>query len=212
MGYIPAAIAFGVLMSAAGFPAWWAVFLSVVMYSGAGQYAAIPMLASGSSVLGMTINIGVINFRHVFYALPLLDALPDNRLARSYCLFGLTDECYSTLTSLPADEVKRCFAKLVFLNQCYWVGGTLLGVLIGSGLNQLIPHLDFALPCLFVIMAYEQYTAQKIIWPCFLAVLALVLAKVITNHYALLLAIMLCAAVILLKAWWPNKKGDNHAQ
>ena len=55
MGYIPAGIAFGVLMSAAGLPAWLALALSVILYSGAAQYASIPLLASGAGVLTLTL-------------------------------------------------------------------------------------------------------------------------------------------------------------
>src|SRR5699024_4389578 len=69
MGYIPAAIAFGVLMRAAGFPFWWSLALSVLLYSGAAQFALIPMLAQAIHPLSMWVNVSIINLRHLFYAL-----------------------------------------------------------------------------------------------------------------------------------------------
>lgn len=206
MGYVPAAIAFGVLMSAAGLPAWWALFLSIIVYSGAGQYATIPMLASGAGVFAMTLNIGVINLRHVFYALPLMETLPKEKIKRTYCLFALTDESFSVLTTLPAEIAKALFTKIVLLNQTYWVCGTMFGVLMGSGLNDLIPHLDFALTCLFVVLAYEQYVAKKIWWPCVLAVVMFSIAKWLTNDYVLLLSVGFCALAIIVNEWLPKRE------
>lgn len=200
MGYVPAAIAFGVLMSSAGLPWWWAMLLSVFLYSGAAQYAAIPMLAAGANVASLSVNTLVINLRHIFYALPLLQQLPEKSLRRWYALFALTDESFSLLTTLPAEQAQKLFVKIVGLNQFYWVAGTAVGVAIGAGLNDLIPNLDFALTCLFVILAYEQYQAKRVWWPCVVAVVCFALASVLTVDYLLLLAVALCAASILLWA------------
>ena len=200
MGYVPAAIAFGVLMSAAGLPWWWALLLSVFLYSGAAQYACIPMLATGANVASLSINTLVINLRHVFYALPLLQHLPKRSLRRWYALFALTDESFSLLTTMPATQAQKLFVKIVWLNQMYWVVGTLMGIAIGAGLNDLVPNLDFALTCLFVVLAYEQYQAKRVWWPCVVAVLAFVVASVVTVDYLLLVAVALCALVILLWA------------
>ncbi|UOO92634.1 AzlC family ABC transporter permease [Vitreoscilla stercoraria] len=198
MGYIPAGMAFGVLSSAAGLPWWWSVLLSVCLYAGAAQYAAIPMLAAGAPTVSLSVNTLVINLRHIFYALPLLEALPKNSLRRWYALFALTDESFSVLTTILPEQAKRLFVKIVLLNQSYWILGTVVGIGLGAGLNQLIPHLDFALPCLFVVLAYEQYQAKKVWWPCVIAAAAFVFASLLTVNYLLLLAVAGCAACILL--------------
>ncbi|AUZ05993.1 branched-chain amino acid transport protein AzlC [Vitreoscilla sp. C1] len=198
MGYIPAGMAFGVLSSAAGLPWWWSVLLSVCLYAGAAQYAAIPMLAAGAPTVSLSVNTLVINLRHIFYALPLLEALPKNSLRRWYALFALTDESFSVLTTILPEQAKRLFVKIVLLNQSYWILGTVVGIGLGAGLNQLIPHLDFALPCLFVVLAYEQYQAKKVWWPCVIAAAAFVFVSLLTVNYLLLLAVAGCAACILL--------------
>ncbi len=204
MGYLPAGIAFGVLMSAAGLPAWLALLLSVTVYAGAAQYAAIPMLAGGAGVLALAVNTAVINLRHVFYGLPLLRYLPAARWRRLYCLFALTDESFSVLTTLPEPFRQPLFAKILFLNHSYWVVATGIGVLLGAGLSELIPHLDFALACLFVILWYEQFRAKQVWWPSLLAVAAFALAKWLSVNYVLLLAVGCCAVVIVLAAGWPR--------
>ena len=206
MGYVPAAIAFGVLMSAAGLPWWWALLLSLFLYSGAAQYAAIPMLAAGAGVAALSVNTLVINLRHIFYALPLLQQLPKRHIKRWYALFALTDESFSLLTTLPQATAQKLFVKIVWLNQMYWVLGTLMGLGIGAGLNDLIPHLDFALTCLFVVLAYEQYQAKRVWWPCVLAVVAFTIAHFVSIDYLLLLAVGLCSLGILLLQWRTGKR------
>lgn len=201
MGYFPAGIAFGVLASAAGLPWWVAVALSVVLYSGAAQYASIPLMASGAGVVTLALNALVINLRHVFYALPLLSDLPKGRWARAYALFALTDESFSVLTTLPEPLRQSLFTRIVLLNQTYWCAATVIGLAIGGGLTQWVPHLDFALACLFLILAYEQYRSKKIFWPCALAAVAFVAAKLFTQQYVLLTAVGLCVAAIVAHAW-----------
>src|SRR5690625_5383858 len=87
-------------MRAADFPFWWALALSLFLYSGAAQFALIPMLAQAAHPLSMWVNISIINLRHIFYALPLLKVLLRGRIKKYYCLFGLTYECFSTLMTL----------------------------------------------------------------------------------------------------------------
>ncbi|WP_051940847.1 AzlC family ABC transporter permease [Stenoxybacter acetivorans] len=201
MGYYPAGIAFGVLASAAHLPVWLTLLLSVVLYSGAAQYAAIPLLASGAGFAVLTLNTLVINLRHIFYALPLLPSLPLNRAERAYALFALTDESFSVLTTLPEHYRRPLFAPIVGLNQLYWFSATIIGIAVGAGLNELIPHLDFALTCLFVILAYEQYQSKRVFWPCVLAAVSLLLAQLLTEQYMLLTAVGLCVVGIAARYW-----------
>ena len=148
MGYAPAGIAFGVLASAAGIPWWMTIMISIIVFSGAAQYAAIPLIASGAGIFNLSVNTLVINLRHVFYALPLVDILPKNPLKKAYCLFCLTDECFSVMTSLSPDAQKGFFPKISLLVHSYWVLATIVGIIAGDQLAKLIPHLEFALPAL----------------------------------------------------------------
>ena len=197
MGYIPAGIAFGVLFVAAKLPAWAAVFASVVLYAGAAQYAAISLLATGTGFATLASTTLAINLRHVFYAIPLLPNLPSSMLARYYGLFALTDETFSVLTTLDQEKRQALLLPISFLNQAYWIIGTVLGVLIGAKLNNLVPHLDFALVCLFAILAYEQYRKLKASYPIYIAVIALVVGLLWFQKWLLLSAIALSIVLIM---------------
>jgi hypothetical protein len=101
MGYIPLGMVFGFLFVQAGGAAWLAVLSSIVVYAGAAQYMMVPMLAAGLPVGAIALATAVVNLRHVFYGLSLLDRLPERRGLRWILAFCLTDETYSVLTALP---------------------------------------------------------------------------------------------------------------
>lgn len=214
MGYLPAGIAFGVLAQVAGVPVWATIMLSLMLYAGAAQYACLPMLSAGMPVGSMATNIAAINLRHVFYGVPLLHYLPRNKIAKTYCLFALTDETFSVMTSLPTEARERLMLPISLFNQSWWVIASAIGVLIGSALNDLVPHLDFALVCLFAILAYEQFSVIKRFFPIGIAIIALMLASLLTSDWLLLAAIAICMVLILLRAFWVQRMsvGAEHDQ
>ena len=201
MGYLPAGIAFGVLAQVAGVPIWATIMLSIVLYAGAAQYACLPMLSAGLPIGSIATNIAAINLRHVFYAVPLLQCLPVNKFAKTYCLFALTDETFSVMTSLPAESRQALMLPISLFNQSWWVLATVIGVLIGSALSNLVPHLDFALVCLFAILAYEQLQTIQRYFPIAIAVVALIIASLFTSQWLLLVAIAICMVLILMRAF-----------
>jgi 4-azaleucine resistance transporter AzlC len=197
MGYLPAGIAFGVLAGVAGLPVWATLLLSVLLYAGAAQYACLPMLSAGLPIGNIATNIAAINLRHVFYALPLLESLPTQKLARTYCLFALTDETFSVLTSLPVQERKALILPVSLFNQSWWIIASALGVLIGPVLNDWVPHLDFAIVCLFAILAYEQYRLINSSRPIIVGAIALIIASFFSTDWLLIVAIFISILMIL---------------
>ncbi|MHC5224761.1 AzlC family ABC transporter permease [Ignatzschineria sp. LJL83] len=206
MGYAPAGMAFGVLASTAGIPWWMSIFISVVVFSGAAQYAAIPLIATGAGILNMSVNTLVINLRHVFYALPLVDILPKNRLKRLYCLFCLTDECFSVMTNLSKEDQRGYFPKIAVLVHFYWVFATIIGIIAGDELAKWVPNLEFALPALFVILWYEQMKNKRIWWPTIAALGFYCLMLWIVPQYVLLMALISSVVFILCRGLFSSKR------
>lgn len=205
MGYLPAGIAFGVLAQVAGLPMWAVMMLSIVLYAGAAQYACLPMLSAGLPIGNIATNIAAINLRHVFYGMPLLPYLPKQKLAKTYCLFALTDETFSVITSLPNESKSALILPISLFNQSWWVLASAMGVLIGSALSDLVPHLDFALVCLFAILAYEQYQSIKRYFPIGVAIISLAIAALFTTQWLLLVAISICVIFILARGIWVER-------
>lgn len=209
LGYFPAGIAFGVLLNVAGFPIWTALFISLVMYSGAAQYAIIPMLTAQMSPATIHFNIFIINLRHIFYATPIRAELPQSRLKKFYILYALTDETFSLLTTLDSNTRRRLCFPIALLNHVYWVSASLIGAALGDGLNRLIPNLDFAMICLFVILCFEQYLSRHSVKPLWIALGAWIFAHFLSEEYAFLLAVLLCLAALLLQCRLQKDKASG---
>ncbi len=199
MGYLPASMAFGILATVAGIPVWLSFFISICVFSGAAQYAAIPLIVSGASLVNLSLNTLAINLRHMFYALPILDALPQNKIKRIYCLFCLTDECFSLMVTLPKVLQARYFFKIAVLVHGYWLLGTFIGAVAGDVIGSRIPNLEFALTCLFVILWYEQLQQKKAIWPTLIACPAFLLTYFVAPSLVLIGALILSVLGILIR-------------
>ena len=199
MGYIPAGIAFGLFAVQQGLVWYWAVLMSLWVYAGAAQFAAVALLAAGVNTWGIIFTVGVINLRHIFYGWPLLAHLPARGWARYYALASLTDESYSLLTSQPHLQQSTQLVWVCGLNQLYWVVGTLLGAVFGTWLGMKIPGVEFALTALFAILWFEQYRALRQPWPFIVGVISYVLARCLPTQQTLFFALTIAVLLLTMK-------------
>ena len=211
MGYIPLGIVFGFLFVQAGAAWWLAVLASVLVFAGAAQYMMIPMLAAGLSVGTIALATAIVNVRHVFYGLSLLNKLPPEKLSRWYLIFGLTDETYSVLTTMPATTSHRQMLVIGLLNQGWWVLGTLIGAVIGAQAQVTLTGLDFALASLFAVLTVEQWRVRKSSAPLWAALAGYAVAYLSVPRHALVISISVCvAAAVLLFARSQRKEEAAH--
>ena len=212
MGYIPLGIVFGFLFVQAGAAWWLAVLASVLVFAGAAQYMMIPMLAAGLSVGTIALATAIVNLRHVFYGLSLLNKLPQAKFPRWVQIFGLTDETYSVLTTMPAATSHRQMLVIGLLNQAWWVLGTLIGAVIGAQAQVTLAGLDFALASLFAVLTVEQWRSRPTSTPLWAALAGYALAYVLAPQHALVIAIAVCVAVALaLHSRRQGKEPSTHA-
>ncbi|CAA9448090.1 MAG: hypothetical protein AVDCRST_MAG28-1077 [uncultured Rubrobacteraceae bacterium] len=190
VGYLPAAVAFGVAARGAGLSTVETVAMSLIVFSGASQFALAGLVAVGTSWL-VIVAIGlVLGVRHILYGpslAPLLGRMGAGRAATA--AFGLTDEVFAVAsTKLQRQwEPGTKFGWILGLGAgayISWGVGTWIGAVAGTAvigaLPSLAPALSFALPALFVALlvslvrsAGEAY--QDVPGPVFGAVLAAVI-------------------------------------
>lgn len=198
MGYVPLGMVFGFLFVQAGATLWLALLASVLVFAGAAQFMMVPMLATGLPLASIALATLVVNLRHVFYGLSLLQKLPHQPWARWYLVFALTDETYSVLTTLPPGTSTRQMVLVALLNQGWWVLGTLLGAVIGSQAQVPLIGLDFALAALFAVLAVEQWRSAHSAAPLWVALASYAAAQLLMPQQALLIAIALCVLAGML--------------
>jgi len=203
MGYVPLGAVFGFLLVQAGAAWWLAPLSSLLVFAGAAQFMVIPMLAVGASISSIALATAVINLRHVFYGISLLDKLPANKWHRAYLIWTLTDENYSVLTTLPPDTSAHHRVIIALLNHAWWVLGALIGALLGAQVSHSLTGIEFSLAALFAVLAVEQWRTTRQYLPIVTAVLAYALAVWYLPQHALTLAIGMSLLVGVL---WAKKR------
>ena len=201
VGYVPLGAVFGFLFVQAGGAWWMAIASSVLIYAGASQFMMIPMLTAGLPIGSIALATLVVNLRHVFYGLSLLHLVPKNGLAKFYLIFGLTDETYSLITTLPAETTPMQRVWLTLINQMWWVSGTALGAVLGSQMQNQLAGLDFALVALFAVLVVEQWRARSSAKPLWVALLSYPVAWLIWPANALLAAIGMSVVAAIWLDW-----------
>ncbi len=167
-GYIAIGIPFGVMIVQAGYPWWMSLFMSLVMYSGAGQYVAAGLLGAGAGVLEIVLTEFFVNIRHIVYGLSLLEKTRKVGRWKLPIVFTLTDETYAVLTAtdIPPGVPAGPFLGIIgLLDFMYWTLGCVLGAIACSflaayGLSDCLQGVDFALTSLFVIILVSQLQAS----------------------------------------------------
>lgn len=180
-GYIAIGIPFGLMITQAGYPWYTAPIMSIIMYAGAGQYAAVGLFASGASLPTIALTTLAVNIRHIVYGLSLSEKFAGTGTYKPYLIFALTDETYALLTSaaVPPNVSKgQWYASVAALNQSYWVLGSLLGALLGVWIPFPLKGVDFALTLLFIVLLIDQLKTSKNPWPPLIGVFASVIALV----------------------------------
>ena len=159
LGYISCGIAFGLVTVNAGYPWWLAPAMGILLYAGAGQFLAIPLFATGAPVFAILATELLLNIRHIVYGLPLINQFNGYRRTKPYLIYALTDETFSLLTTteVPAGVGAEDYYFMVsFLDQFYWVGGSLIGGLAGAMIPFDMTGVDFALTALFAVLTIDQ--------------------------------------------------------
>lgn len=162
--FIVIGISFGVVVQSRGYGALWAGAMSVFIYAGSMQFVALELMASGAGLLTAAITTVMVNLRHVFYGLSMIEQYKNMGKAKPYLIFALCDETYSLVCNPPELEPgeKKAFYLLVsVMNQASWVLGSLLGGLLGAVLPFSTEGIDFALTALFVSVVAEQWLSTK---------------------------------------------------
>ena len=163
-GYVFVGMAFGLLLQKTGYGVLWAFLSSLTVYSGSMQFVLVELLMGWPGFLHVAVVTLAVQIRHAFYGLSLIEAFKGLGIRKLYLIFALTDETYSLLCSIKPPKAMprgRFYLLIALLNQCYWIGGSVIGATAG----ELIPFdstgIDFAMTALFIVIFVEQWLNSK---------------------------------------------------
>ena len=163
-GYIVLGMGFGVLLESKGYGVLWAIAMSMFIYAGSMQYVAINLITGGASLIATALMTLMVNARHLFYGISMLNKYKNTGKYKPYLIFALTDETYSRVCSgkIPEEVDRNKYYFLVSLfDQVYWVIGSVIGSVVGSVLNFNTVGIDFSMTALFLVVFVEQWKSTK---------------------------------------------------
>lgn len=200
MGYIPLGMAFGLLLSKLLIPWYYALFMSIFIFAGSGQFLALTLFASQATILEIGIATFLLNLRHTFYGLSMISTFKTFSWKKHYLIFGLTDETFALLKTSDVPEANRekAYLLITFLNQSYWIIGSVVGALLGNILPFNYDGIEFSLTALFVVLSIELYKKNRLHKPFFVALIIGLLGMLVFPPQKMLILSLCMAAFVLI--------------
>lgn len=160
VGFLFLGISYGFLMKSKGFSFVYPMFMSMFIFAGSMEFVTINVLLSAFNPISTFLLTLMVNARHIFYGISMLEKYRDCGKKRFYLIFGMCDESFSINCSVqpPAEIDKGWFMFWVtFLNHVYWVSGATLGGLLGYVIQFNTKGIEFVMSALFVVMFINQW-------------------------------------------------------
>ncbi|WP_255294830.1 azaleucine resistance protein AzlC [Bacillus sp. AFS041924] len=162
-GFLFLGIAYGIFMNSLGFSAIYPILMSLTIFAGSMEFLAANLLLMNFNPINALFLTLMVNARHLFYGISMLDKYKDGGKKKLYLIFGLCDESFSInyTTDIPNNVDKSWFMFFVtFLNHVYWVVGASIGGIFGSLVKFNTKGLEFVMTALFVVIFIEQWKKE----------------------------------------------------
>lgn len=203
-GFLFLGITYGVYMSVSGFAWWYPCLMSLAIYAGSMQFVTVNLLMGLFDPLQALAMALLVNARHLFYGISLLEKYRGTGKWKPYLIYALTDETFSiNCTAEPPAGVDHSLFMLSvsLLNQSYWVIASTLGGIFGSLLTISTEGLDFAMTAMFVVIFLENWLKSKDHTNAILGLILPLLCLVIFGADAFMIPAMISiiAALTLLR-------------
>ncbi len=208
-GYLALGVGFGILAKANGIGILAVFAMSLFIYAGSMQFVCVSLFTGGASLLTVALTTLMVNARHLFYGISMLEPYKHIGKSKPYLIFGLTDETYALVCTgdIPdgLDKQKYCLA-VTAMNHCYWITGTVLGAVAGSFITFNTTGIDFAMTALFITVFVEQWQSTKNHLPALTGILISVLCLVVfgAEHFLIPAMIGILGVLLILR----NRKGE----
>ncbi len=157
-------ITYGIYMNVSGFSFWYPMLMSLTIFGGSLEFLAVSMLLAPFAPLQVFFMTLMIQARHLFYGISMLDKFKGMGWKKPYLIFGMCDETFSiNCTANIPDDVDRgwFYFFVTLLNHFYWFSGATIGGLVGSLLKFNTEGLVFVMTAMFTVIFTEQWLKSK---------------------------------------------------
>ncbi len=208
-GYIVLGMGFGIIMQSNGYGVWWTVAMSALIYAGSMQYLAVNLLTGGASLISAAIATLMVNARHIFYGISMVERYKGMGKSKPYLIFSLTDETYSLVCN--GEKSKEYYLLVSLFNHGYWIAGSAIGALLGQIIPFSTEGVDFALTALFVTVFVEQWKSTHDHIPAIIGVLSSVICLALFGVGDFLIPAMILITVSLSVLKFARGEADTNA-
>ena len=159
-GFLALGIAYGIYMNKSGFCFIYPMLMSLFIFAGSMEIVTVSLLLAAFDPLSAFLLTIMVNARHLFYGISMLEKYKNLGIKKWYLIFGMCDESFSINCSVipPADVDHGWFMFFVtLLNHIYWVAGATIGGILGSCIKCSTKGIDFVLTALFVVIFLNQW-------------------------------------------------------
>ena len=211
-GFLFLGFSYGIYMNVSGFPFYYPLIMAIVIFGGSLEFVAVAMLLSPFAPLQVFIMALLIQARHLFYGLSMLDKFKGMGWKKIYLIFGLCDETFSInyTAKIPEGVDKGWFMFFVtLLNQIYWVTGATLGGIIGSYLPFNTNGISFVMTAMFVVIFLEQFLKEKRHISSYIGIGASVICLIIFGSESFMVPTMVTIVVMLAVLRKPIEKNKK---
>lgn len=163
-GFLFLGITYGIYMNVSGFSFWYPMLMSLTIFAGSMEFVAVNLLLGAFNPIQALMLTLMINARHLFYGISMLDKFRGTGIKKLYLIFGMCDESFSiNYTAYIPDGVDKGWFMfwVTLLDHIYWFSGSTLGGIFGSLITFNTDGLDFVLTAMFVVIFMEQWLKEK---------------------------------------------------
>jgi 4-azaleucine resistance transporter AzlC len=208
-------LAYGIYMNVSGFSFLYPMVMSVIIFGGSLEFVAVEMLLSPFAPVQVLVMTLLIQARHLFYGISMLDKFKDMGWKKFYLIFGMCDETFSInyTAQIPENVDRGWFMFFVtLLNHFYWVFGATLGGLVGSLIHFNTDGISFVMTSMFVVIFMEQWMKEKHHVSAYLGLGAAALCLLIFGADSFMIPTMIMIIVLLAALRKPLEKMEVNEQ
>lgn len=157
-------LTYGIYMNVSGFSFWYPMLMSLTIFAGSMEFVTADLLLGAFHPLQALVMTLMVNARHLFYGISMLDKYRGNGAKNIYLIYGMCDESFSInyTAKIPKNVNRGWFMFFVtLLNHLYWFSGATLGGIFGSLIHFNTEGLDFVMTAMFVVIFMEQWMKEK---------------------------------------------------
>ena len=209
-GFLFLGMTYGVYMNVSGFPFWYPMIMSLVIFAGSVEFVTVNLLLGAFNPLQAFAMALMINARHLFYGISMLDKFKGAGVKKLYLIYGMCDESFSIncTAEIPPEVDRGLFMTFVtLLNQLYWFTGSTLGGIFGTYINFSTEGLDFVMTAMFVVIFLEQWLKDKNHTPALLGLGLSLICLIAFGAENFIIPSMLAILAVLTLMRRPSKPG-----